>query len=102
MHVSVVSRMGQNGQSSTRGYRPQVSPCVYDGHMTSGAKREIERFIRELAQLGYEVQRSPRSGHYKIKGDGKTLGSLPCTPGGGETCARQIIRRERKKLGLPV
>lgn len=69
--------------------------------MSSSSRRRVEEFVRELRRLGYDVERVA-SGHYKVKRDGKTVASLPATPGGGERCAMQIIRRERKRLGLPV
>lgn len=60
--------------------------------------REIDDFLKEVRRQGFTAEKSRRSGHYKIRKDGKTIASLPSTPGGGPTVVKQIIRREHRKL----
>jgi hypothetical protein len=60
--------------------------------------KDIERLVRELRRQGFTVELGKRSGHYKVRRDGKTLTSLPCTPGGGGHVFKQIVRRAKKRL----
>lgn len=59
--------------------------------------REIADLVKEVRRQGFVVTQG-RNTHYKIKKDGRTIATLPHTPGGGGNAVKQIIRRETKKL----
>jgi hypothetical protein len=62
--------------------------------------KEVKRIVRDLERNGYTVVTAGGSPHPKVKRRGKTLASLPLTPGGGRW--RENLLCELRRRGIDI